>query len=152
MLFADMRKAWHEHIIMQRNSVLLPTKAIKANKLVVAVPPNGTSQECSKCSHTHPDNRISQSLFVCQNCGFTENADYNASLVIKRTGIRMLLAGGISGKHKKRVMRLKKKKQLGREPAEVTRGEKEIRRSVGAACGTHPSLNRETPTTIATAI
>ncbi|MGE5751687.1 MAG: hypothetical protein ACM30F_06070 [Nitrospirota bacterium] len=49
-------------------------------------------------------------------------------------------------------MRLKKKKQLGREPAEVTRGEKDIRRSVGTACGTLPSLNRETPTTVATAI
>src|SRR5512143_2082202 len=127
-------------------------KAIKANKLVIAVPSNGTSQECSKCSHTHPDNRISQSLFVCQDCGFTENADYNASLVIKKAGIRMLLDGGISGKQKKRVMRLKKKKQLGREPAEVTRGEKDIRRSVGTACGTLPSLNRETPTSSATAI
>src|SRR5512143_1834160 len=99
-------------------------KAIRANKLVIAVPPNGTSQECSKCSHTHPDNRISQSLFVCQNCGFTENADYNASLVIKKTEIRMLLDDGISGKHKKRVMRLKKKKQLGQELVEVNaRGE-----------------------------
>jgi len=70
-------------------------KASKANKLVIAVPPDGTSQKCSKCSHTHPDNRISQALFVCQNCGFAENADYNASLVIKKTGIRMLLDSGI---------------------------------------------------------
>jgi len=62
-------------------------KARKANKLVIAVPPDGASQECSKCSHTHPDNRKSQLLFVCQNCGFTENADHNASLVIKKTGI-----------------------------------------------------------------
>ncbi|HSA78007.1 MAG TPA: zinc ribbon domain-containing protein, partial [Nitrospirota bacterium] len=114
--------------------------------------PNGTSQECSKCSHTHPDNRISQSLFVCQNCGFTENADYNASLVIKRTGIRMLLAGGISVKQKKRVMRLKKECHLGQELAEVTRGEKEIRRIKGNTFSSHPSLNRETPTIVATAI
>jgi putative transposase len=127
-------------------------KAIKANKLVIAVPPKGTLQECSQCSHTHPDNRISQSLFVCQNCGSIENADYNASLVIKKTGIRMLVEGGISVKHKKRVMRLKKKHHLSQELAEVTHGEKEISRSVGTACGTHPSLNRETPTAVATAI
>jgi putative transposase len=127
-------------------------KARKINKLVIGVPPNGTSQECSKCSHTHPDNRKTQSEFVCQNCGFTENADYNASLVIKKTGIRMLLDGEISVKQKKRVMRLKKRHQLGRELAEVTHGEKEIRRSVGTACGTLPSLNRETPTTIPAAI
>jgi hypothetical protein len=54
------------------------------------------------------------------------NADYNASLVIKKTGIRMLLDGGISVKQKKRVMRLKKKHRLGQELAEVTHGEKEI--------------------------
>ncbi|HET6460649.1 MAG TPA: zinc ribbon domain-containing protein [Syntrophales bacterium] len=40
----------------------------------------------SKCSHTHPENRQTQALFVCQNCGFTENADFNASLVIKKEG------------------------------------------------------------------
>jgi len=127
-------------------------KARKINKLVIAIPPNGTSQECLKCSHTHPDNRKSQSEFVCQNCGFTENADYNASLVIKKTGVRMLLAGEISVKQKKRVMRLKKKHQLGREPAEVTHGEKEIRRFVASAYETLPSLNCETPATIASAI
>ena len=93
--------------------------------------PHGTLQECSKCSHTHPDNRISQLLFVCQNCGFTENADYNASLVVKRTGIRMLLDGGISVKQKKRVMRLKKKHHLGQELAEVTHGETEVSRDKG---------------------
>ena len=127
-------------------------KASKANKLVIAVPPNGTSQECSKCSHTHPDNRKSQSLFVCQHCGFTENADYNASLVIKKTGIRMLLDDGISVKQKKRVMRLKKKHHLGQELAEVTHGEKEISRIKGNTFSSHPSLNRETPTTVAAAI
>ena len=62
----------------------------------------------------------------------------------------MLLDGGISVRQKKRVMRLKKKHQLGQELAEVTHGEKEIRRSVGTACGTLPSLNRETSTTVAT--
>jgi hypothetical protein len=47
---------------------------------------------------------------------------------------------------------LKKKHHLGQELAEVTHGEKEIRRSVGTAYGTPPSLNRETPTTSAAAI
>ncbi len=39
-------------------------KALRRNKLVIAIPPHGTSQECSKCSHTHPDNRQSQAVFV----------------------------------------------------------------------------------------
>jgi putative transposase len=64
-------------------------------------------------------------LFVCQNCGFTGNADFNASLVIKKKGIRMLVAGELSVKQKKRAMRLKKKQQLGQELPEVTRGETE---------------------------
>jgi len=61
-------------------------------------------------------------LFVCQNSGFTENAGHNASLVIKKTGIRMRLGDGISVKQKKHVMRLKKKHRLGQELADVTHG------------------------------
>ena len=64
----------------------------------------------------------------------------------------MLLDGGISVKQKKRVMRLKKKKHLGQELAEVTHGEKEISRIKGNTFSSRPSLNRETPTTVATAI
>ena len=87
-------------------------KARTTNKLVIAIPPHGTSQECSKCSHTHPDNRLTQATFVCQNCGFTENADFNASCTVKNRGVRMLIAGDISVKQTKRAMRLKKKQQL----------------------------------------
>ena len=41
-----------------------------------------TSQECSKCGHIEKGNRLSQESFVCQNCGYSDNADYNASKVI----------------------------------------------------------------------
>jgi len=64
----------------------------------------------------------------------------------------LLLDGGISVKHKKRVMRLKKRHHLGQELAEVTHWEKEIRRIKGNIFSSRPSLNRETPTTIAAAI
>ncbi len=53
---------------------------------------------------------------------------------------------------RKRVMRLKKKHQLGQELAKVTHGEKEISRIKGNTFSSHPSLNRETPTTVASAI
>jgi putative transposase len=87
-------------------------------------------------------------LFVCQNCGFTGNADFNASLVIKKKGIRMLVAGELSVTQKKRAMRLKKKQQLGQELPEVTRGDTEVSRAKSHAFSLHPSVNRETPTTI----
>lgn len=50
---------------------------------VIAVNPKNTSRQCSKCSHISKSNRKSQSSFVCQNCGFTDNADANASRNIR---------------------------------------------------------------------
>ena len=42
-----------------------------------------TSQECSVCGHTDPSNRVTQEDFECQECGHKENADSNASKVIR---------------------------------------------------------------------
>ena len=47
-----------------------------------SVLPYNTSIECSKCGHIEKGNRLSQESFVCQNCGYSDNADYNASKVI----------------------------------------------------------------------
>jgi len=78
-------------------------KGLRKNKLTIKIKPNGTSQECSRCGHTHPDNRETQSGFVCQSCGFTANADYNASLNIKRRGVEALSSGVYAEKQKKTV-------------------------------------------------
>ena len=69
-------------------------KAYQAEKAVFKVNPAYTSQECAKCEHTHPDNRKSQALFVCGNCGNIDNADNNASLVIKKRAINLILDTG----------------------------------------------------------
>ncbi|MGI2173270.1 RNA-guided endonuclease InsQ/TnpB family protein [Shewanella ulleungensis] len=69
-------------------------KAYQAGKVVFKVSPAYTSQECAKCDHTHPDNRKSQALFVCGKCGHTDNADSNASLVIKKRAINLILDTG----------------------------------------------------------
>ena len=69
-------------------------KAYQAGKAVFKVNPAYTSQECAKCGHTHPDNRRTQDLFVCGNCGNTDNADNNASLVIKKRAINLILDTG----------------------------------------------------------
>ena len=52
----------------------------------VKVEPKYTSQTCSNCGHVDSDSRISQSKFVCTNCGFSENADINASKEILKRG------------------------------------------------------------------
>lgn len=64
-------------------------KAERANVLMVKVPPHHTSQECSACRHTHPGNRV-KGVFLCQRCGHTEHADFNAAKNIARRGIEML--------------------------------------------------------------
>ncbi|WP_432204706.1 RNA-guided endonuclease InsQ/TnpB family protein [Cetobacterium somerae] len=51
---------------------------------VIFVKPYYTSQECSCCGYTEKENRVSQSKFICKSCGFSANADYNASLNIRR--------------------------------------------------------------------
>lgn len=49
---------------------------------LVRVDPKYTSQTCSCCGHISKENRLTQSKFVCQACGNTLNADYNASVNI----------------------------------------------------------------------
>ena len=78
-------------------------KGLKREKLTIKIPPPGTSQECSHCGHTHPDNRVTQAVFHCQECGFTANADHNSAIVIKRRGIKALVDGKIQVKQKKSV-------------------------------------------------
>jgi len=50
---------------------------------VITVDPKNTSRQCSACGHISKSNRKSQESFVCQSCGFTDNADSNASRNIR---------------------------------------------------------------------
>ena len=65
-------------------------KAARAGRIVLTVPAHHSSQECSCCGHTSPANRKSQAQFHCEACGFTENADANASAVIQKRGLAAL--------------------------------------------------------------
>ena len=47
-----------------------------------SVLPFNTSIECSRCGHIEKGNRLSQESFICQKCGYSDNADDNASKVI----------------------------------------------------------------------
>lgn len=60
---------------------------LKAGKVVIAVNPKHTSQECPECGHIDKSNRDGEK-FVCTNCGHTEHADTKASRTIaKRVGL-----------------------------------------------------------------
>ncbi|MBS1808598.1 MAG: transposase [Acidobacteria bacterium] len=78
-------------------------KAARRGALVVAVPAHHSSQECAHCGYTHPNNRVSQSQFVCGRCGHVANADENASTVIKQRGVVLVLSQLLQIKTKKKT-------------------------------------------------
>lgn len=57
-------------------------KAILAGVKVVFVDPRNTSRMCSVCGYISKKNRPNQSIFLCQACGYSCNADLNASVNI----------------------------------------------------------------------
>ncbi len=61
---------------------------------VLAINPAYTSQKCACCSHTAKENRLSQSKFECQACGYTANADINGARNILAAGHAVLACGG----------------------------------------------------------
>src|SRR5208337_1636425 len=126
--------------------VFLIYKGLKKEKLTIKIPAHGTSQECSRCGHIHPDNRETQAIFTCQKCGLTLNADYNASLVIKK-----LRNGEITAKDKKTVGFRKQdtKSQPGPGRSEVTCVEINVRRGAGNTRNMQRSMKREAPTSTA---
>lgn len=68
------------------------------------VNPQYTSQRCSQCGHIDKQNRPKekkgQSFFQCTHCGFTENADYNASLNLATKDIDKIIANDLRAKGK----------------------------------------------------
>lgn len=77
-------KSWH------KLEIFTQYKAAIVGKLIFKISAAYTSQECANCDYTHPDNRKTQTLFHCGHCGNIDNADRNASLVIKKRAIKMI--------------------------------------------------------------
>lgn len=138
-----------------KTALFLDYKAQRRGKLFVKVPPHHSSQECSACGRTNPENRLSQADFLCTSCGHTENADSNAAKVLAKRGVRLLLAGAIEmDKPKKRCSISRKKVDPeGVEPLSVGLAPVDSN-----ACGdhgkpqrpkaaAHRSRKQETPTT-----
>lgn len=57
----------------------LKDKAKLYDTILKEVNPAYTSQTCSQCHYRDRNNRKSQAVFHCLNCGYTDNADSNAS-------------------------------------------------------------------------
>jgi len=78
--------------------------------MLLAVPPQLTSQTCPACGHVSRDNRQSQAKFLCIDCGYENHADVVGAINILERGYR-LLARGES---------VQSDRSLKQEPTEVT--------------------------------
>jgi IS605 OrfB family transposase len=81
-----MRKRLNNWTYYQLQQFLIE-RAEKTGKLILIVPPEYTSQRCSRCGVIAKKNRLSQSFFRCKTCGFELNADLNASRNLFAFGI-----------------------------------------------------------------
>ena len=70
-------------------------KSLEKGAVVVYVDPRYTSQRCSECGFVHRSNRNSHK-FICKACGYTANADYNASRNIRQVYLDTLADGVMS--------------------------------------------------------
>jgi putative transposase len=57
-------------------------KAAEAGKYVVFVDPRNTSRTCPICRHVSSENRKTQAVFLCANCGHADHANTNAGVEI----------------------------------------------------------------------
>ena len=72
---------------------LLDYKTRWSGGVLLLVPPGYTSQRCSGCGHTAPENRKTQAAFHCVACGLRLHADLNAALNIERAGRARIACG-----------------------------------------------------------
>ena len=76
----------------------IENKAKEHGIRIVKINPRYTSQRCSKCGAIDSGSRTSQARFCCTKCGFTANADYNASQNISIKGIDLLIEKELGAK------------------------------------------------------
>jgi transposase len=76
-------KLFSAYMMLESGLCILPSKIIK-------VAPHYSSQECSRCGNINDMNRLSQSEFLCLNCGLKGNADINAARNIRKRGMKLI--------------------------------------------------------------
>lgn len=65
-------------------------KALLEEGFLIKVAPKNTSGRCPKCSYIDKDNRMTQANFVCEKCGYSDNADVVGAMNVLRAGLAKL--------------------------------------------------------------
>jgi putative transposase len=74
-------------------------KAAASGAVVLYVNPRYTSQECRGCGHVAKENRESQAVFRCVNCGHEDHADANAARNILARGLAVMKVPALAPGH-----------------------------------------------------
>ena len=61
--------------------------------MLLAVPPHNTSRTCPCCGHIAKENRITQAVFLCVDCGYENKADVVGAINVLERGYRLLACG-----------------------------------------------------------
>ena len=78
------QRAKHHSWAFYQLGSFIEYKAKREGIPFVKVDARNTSRECSQCHHIDKKNRKTQALFLCLNCGHSDNADHNAAKVISQ--------------------------------------------------------------------
>jgi putative transposase len=78
--------------------------------ILLAVPPQHTSQTCPACGHVSKANRQTQAKFLCVDCGYQNHADVVGAINILERGYRLLARGEL----------VQSDRSMKQEPTEVT--------------------------------
>ena len=71
----------------------LDYKVVWNGGILLAVPPHHTSQTCPCCDHVSKDNRQTQAVFLCVDCGYENHADVVGVINVLERGYRLLACG-----------------------------------------------------------
>lgn len=93
---AIARQGWYQFRLR------LEQKASVSGTRVIAVPAANTSRTCPKCSYCAKENRESQAVFLCKQCGCGMNADVVGAKNVLARGLGLLDVEACSSKPVKR--------------------------------------------------
>src|SRR6266568_4006018 len=96
------QRARHSSWTFGQLRFFLSYKATLAGIPLHLVDPRNTSKTCSVCGYCAKENRKSQASFVCQACGYTDNADRNAAINISRAVVMQPIVAPESQRNNRR--------------------------------------------------
>jgi transposase len=133
---AGLNKSLHD-VAIGKTKTMLETKSKASERIFKKVPAPHTSQGCSQCGYYSEKFRPSQAVFKCLNCGHSDNADNNASTVIRNVAFKGLVLKPYSASSEEVKDVDRSTSGMKRQPSKTRKSKK------GSGGKTSPAINRE---------